>query len=85
MTNDKIIGFFTGAKKSYGFEEKLSAEAERWLKGYKRLFGSFAKENSGMNAIHNAVVRPGIKTTDGYKKPESTKKAPLTTTNEQKM
>ncbi len=46
----KIINFFTGAARAYSKDAKLSKEARRHYKRFKKLFDSFAERNKGRNA-----------------------------------
>ncbi len=47
---DKILDFFKGAETDYSGDERLSREAEKLFKRYKKLFDSFSEKNQGNNA-----------------------------------
>ena len=46
----KILNFFTGAARAYSKDAKLSKEARRHYKRFKKMFDDFAKWNQGRNA-----------------------------------
>ncbi len=56
----KILNFFTGAARAYSKDAKLSREARRHYKRFKKLFDSFAERNKGRNAeTAGAAVESG--------------------------
>ena len=46
----KILNFFTGAARAYSKDAKLSKEARRHYKNFKKMFDAFAEWNQGRNA-----------------------------------
>ena len=46
----KILNFFTGAARAYSKDTKLSKEARRHYKNFKKMFDAFAEWNQGRNA-----------------------------------
>ena len=46
----KILNFFTGAARAYSKDAKLSKEARRHYKNFKKMFDAFSEFNKGRNA-----------------------------------
>ena len=49
--SEKVLSFFRKAAKEYSADEKLSAEARKLLRTYKKLFADLSAQNQGNNAL----------------------------------
>lgn len=49
--SEKVLSFFRKAAKEYSADEKLSAEARKLLRTYKKLFADLSARNQGNNAL----------------------------------
>ena len=52
---DRILDFFKGAKTDYASDEKLSREARKLFKHYKKLFDAFSEQNRGNNMVERSA------------------------------
>lgn len=52
--SEKVLSFFRKAAKEYSSDEKLSAEARKLLRTYKKLFADLSAQNQGNNALELA-------------------------------
>ncbi len=52
--SEKVLSFFRKAAKEYSADEKLSAEARKLLRTYKKLFADLSAQNQGNNALELA-------------------------------
>ena len=52
---DKILNFFKGAAADYADDVKLSAEAKKLYRQYKKLFDEFSAHNADTNAVERTV------------------------------
>ncbi len=63
-TKERVLSFFRRAARDYSFDEKMSAEAKRYLKQFKKLFDTLSEQNatygSGARfALSNALKELG--------------------------
>lgn len=49
--SEKVLSFFRKAARDYSADEKLSAEARKLLRTYKKLFADLSAQNQGNNAL----------------------------------